>query len=294
MSSLIYRTRLFRRPCASFALFMSLVLLSVRAGAEPTGDLSSSGANDSPGGAEPPKNALSIQWGAGLTASGGVIDSAGGGLDLLENLINARLLYSPEITPFVEQIGPIYQIPEFDLFSNEVAINYERNPEARFGWGASVKYFDITGKVDLPSSYILSPRLPFEFPLEPPLFYQVTKRSEQRLTLAAVFQADANFYWRFRPGEAWNPYAKLSAGVGRGWLGDFGRGPYIEEAHAGLALGLRWRYAEGLFLYAEGSYQYYVARTGPSSFLDRTEVLVNPRRGDVIISRASIGAGVLY
>jgi len=53
-----------------------------------------------------PGHALSVQYGAGIDAGGSVIDSAGAGLDLLEDLINTGLLYNPLITPGVRSVGP--------------------------------------------------------------------------------------------------------------------------------------------------------------------------------------------
>ncbi len=246
---------------------------------------------DAPG---PPFHALSLYYGAGITAGGSVIDSSQGGLDLVELLINTRILYSPLITPGVRSTGPFYRIPGFDLWSNQISLNYEHDPLQEWAWGGSFSYFDINGRVDIPETFVYSPELPFDFNVQPPLAFRVTRRIQDRITLASALQVDGFLIWRASPTSDLSPYVRLILGFGRGWLGDVGKGPYIQEGHTGLALGVRYRATKTFFINLEGSYQYYIARTGPSNFFDRTETLINPGTGDVDIARLGLGAGVMW
>jgi len=167
----------------------------------------------------------------------------------------------------------------------------------RWSYGFAVKYFDITGVFDIPETFLFSPELPASVRpegLPAPVLQRVTRRIQGRITFATVAQLDANLYYHFAPGKTIDPYIKANLGVGRGWLGRWGEGPFVEEAHVGIAPGLRWNQGRAWFVYAESSFQYYVARTGASSFLDRTEVLVNPRRGNVYVLRGSAGFGLYF
>ncbi|MBX7058573.1 MAG: hypothetical protein K1X75_10955 [Leptospirales bacterium] len=243
----------------------------------------------------PPFHALSVNYAAGLSATGSIIGSSQTGLQFLEDLINTGILYNPVITPGVRSAGPFYRIPEIALWSNFVSLQYEHDPLQDLAWGASFSFLDINGRVDIPDTYLYSPELPIDASnLRPPLAYQVTKRSAGRIPLASVLQLEGFLIWRANGLARMSPYARLIFGGGRGWLGYVGKGPYVQEAHLGLALGFRFRLAAQYFINLEGGYNYYQARTGPSNFFDRTETLVNPRRGNLQIARIGLGAGLMF
>jgi hypothetical protein len=218
-------------------------------------------------------------------------------LDLLENLINARLLYNPFITPLIERVGPVYRVPKIGLRSTQVAVEYRRRSASPWSFGAGLKYLDIKAVFTLPDTYIYPPTLPASYGVPPvPYVQQVTRRTEGLTLVASMIQADANLYYSFVDDGVFEPYLKFSVGLGRGWLGSAGpgRGPKIEELHAGLGVGARVYAAHGFYLFPELTWQHYYLRTGYSDPIDRTRILVNPRTGNLHLVRMSFGAGFAW
>ncbi len=236
----------------------------------------------------PPVHYVSAEAGLALTASGSIIDSSWGGLHLLELLINANVLYAPRVSPALRYTGPIYRIPDFDLSSHQAGITYERRYDHWF-LGGSFRYTDITARVDIPETFIVAPQLGFNFPF----VSRVTPELHDRIILASVFQAEGSAAWHWSPDSFLDPYGRVYAGAGKGWVAHFGGGPYIHEIHAGAGAGLRLN-LDDYFIGCEVNVLGHWVNSGSSSFIDRTDVLVNPGNGSIYIVRALLNAGIRF
>lgn len=244
-------------------------------------------------------HSLSIQGGRAITGGGTVIE-ASDDLKFLENLINARLLYNPVITPVIEQVGPVYKIPRVKIRSNQYTIEYRRQTSDDWSFGVGIKYLDIQGSFGVPDTFINLQALPPEYNIpQAPYLSQVTRETSGRKLLATAVEVDANLYYTiatFASGSdrpSTELYGKLNVGIGRGWLGP-GSGPRLEEVHGGLGLGLRYFVSPSIFLFPEFTFQYYAIRTAYSDPLNRTKILVNPRKGDLHLGRWNFGAGFAW
>lgn len=231
---------------------------------------------------------LFAQAGAALTASGTIIDSSSGGLRLLEFLVNSGLLYAPRITPALRYTGPIYKIPDLELRSRQGAIGYEYRP-GQFGYGGSLRYTSIEGRFQIPETFINGPQLT-GYPLMP----RVTAEIHGRQVLAAVYQLEGFVSWHFAPDKLFDPFVRASAGGAKGWLGGSLGGPYVHAVYGSAACGLWLNINQVTSLTTEAEITAYWADTGSSSFIDRTDVLVNPGKGSIYIGRASFGAAVRF
>lgn len=238
------------------------------------------------------KNSITIYYGPAFYAAGNVISNANRGLNQLEYMVNLGLLYSPEVEAIKEALPPglrYVEIPEWDVKSNQYGIEYERQWRRHLAWGIGLKYFDFTAGVDMPSSYIdLADRIGM------PGYIQVTKRQKERIFLTGIYQLEFLLAYYFRPEKLINPYVKVFAGAGSGWMAPYGKGAHIEEYHGGLATGIRWQVSHRTFLLTEATYTGYEINSGNSPRLIRTRTLLNPGDGDLLLGRINFGFGFQY
>jgi len=244
--------------------------------------------NRTPPADSPSPYILFAQAGPAFTASGTIIDSSSGGLKLLEFLVNTGVLYAPRITPALRHTGPIYKIPDLELRSRQGAVGYEYRP-GQFGYGASLRYTSIESRFQIPETFINGPQL-----IGYPLISRVTPEIHGRVVLAAVYQLEGFASWHFAPDRLFDPFVRASAGVGKGWLGGSLGGPYIHSVYGSAAAGVWLNLTSVTSLTAEAELTAYWADTGTSSFIDRTDVLVNPGKGSIYIGRANFGAAVRF
>lgn len=233
-------------------------------------------------------NYIEVQLGPAISASGSIIASSEDGITLLERLINSNTLYAPRVSPIVRQIGPYYRIPAFHLASNQFGASYERMFN-RFSFGGAVRYTDVTAGLVIPESFVPGSLVNFQAPV----ISRVTAEINSRKLLAAAFQLEGLSTYHFNRDAEWDPYLRAAAGVGRGWLAH-GGGPYLNEVHGMVGAGMRWNFNETTSLSAEINTVGYWIVTGPSSFIDRTDVLINPGKGSIYILRLLLGAGYRY
>ncbi|WP_157135129.1 hypothetical protein [Leptonema illini] len=122
------------------------------------------------------------------------------------------------------------------------------------------------------------------------LYLPVTSRSS-----TSVFATDLSIegfaLYHLNPDDGFDLFGGAGLGAGRGWLAGFGSGPYLTEAHASLHIGLGYR-TGGILYYVRGTETWFAIKSAPTSFLDRREVLVNPRSGNIRIGRAEVGISI--
>lgn len=229
---------------------------------------------------------LSLTGGYAWSAAGSIVDESTAGLDLIEGGINTGILYSPGYSELTRTYGPVYSIPDFDLFSRSIQIGLSRF----FGsmeYGMSFGYIDIAGSARIPATAL---NVGYFDPAQQGLYLPVTSQSSTTI-FATDLTIEGFASYHLNPDEGFDLFGGGGLGFGRGWLAGFGSGPYLTEAHAGLHLGFGYR-AGSIFYYVRGTESYFVVKTAPTSFLDRREVLVNPRRGNLRVSRAEAGISV--
>lgn len=235
------------------------------------------------------RNLIEVQLGPALSASGSIITATEGGIELLEQLINSNTLYAPRVSPIVQQIGPYYRVPPFSLGSNQIGASYERLFE-RFSFGGAFRFTDVSAGLKVPESFI--PGALVGVPA--PVISRVTAETNSRKLLASAFQLEGLATYHFNRDGQWDPFLRASVGVGRGWLAHLGYGPYLNEVHGAIGAGIRWNFNESSSLVAEVNTVGHWIVTGPSSFIDRTDVLINPGKGSIYIVRLLLGAGYRY
>ncbi|MDW7976361.1 MAG: hypothetical protein RMI35_07375 [Leptospiraceae bacterium] len=223
-----------------------------------------------------------IMMGYGLYGTGNIINGAGEGLRLIERGINSGFLFSPIWTPLIQQIGPIYQNQDFDLtqFSFELQWGKTHN---RNEYGLSVGYFDLGFDLILPQTYLNVSRI---YP-ESPFYLPVTKDLKDRTLLASVVQFDIFYHYTFFRVESFDFFFGGGVGLGFGKLSY--SGPYVQEAHGILSLGTRYEVFRNHQLILMIKNLASTVKTGTSNLIDRRKVLVNPRRGEIIVSAAQVG-----
>lgn len=232
-------------------------------------------------------SSVSFAYGPALWGSGSILDGAGNDLELLAGFINTGILYEPTYTPIIQQLGPIYQAPEFELRSDNVAINYQSSEAGGWSWGVSFRYLNVWGRADVPLTYVQLDRYT---PLSG--FYQTTEGTRSWFLLATSYALDGTLAYHFSPGADIDPYLQISAGVGRGFLGDVETHAWLMEYHAAVSAGLRFNLSESYFLYTEAYMVGHWAVTQPrNNPIDFTEVLVNPEKGSLYLGRLYFGAG---
>lgn len=232
-------------------------------------------------------SSISIAYGPALWGAGSILDGAGNDLELLAGLVNAQVLYELSYTPLIQQFGPIYPVPEFELRSDNVAINYQSAEQGGWSWGVSFRYLNVWGKSNVPYTFI---QLDQFVPVSG--FYPTTEGTRSWFLLATSYALDGTLSYHFRPGQDVDPYVQFSAGIGRGFLGEVETNSALTEYHAAFSAGMRFNMSEHYFLYTEayfvGHWAVAEARTNP---IDYTEVLVNPERGSLYMARLYFGAG---
>ncbi|GIX41032.1 MAG: hypothetical protein KatS3mg129_0765 [Leptospiraceae bacterium] len=151
-----------------------------------------------------------------------------------------------------------------------------------YEFGISINYFQLLFNLSLPFTYLNGNKVINNSNL----YLPVTKEMKGNNILASVLQIEIFYHYYLYQIDNWILFIGPGAGIGKGNLAY--SGPYINELHAILNLG---------FLYRLGNYEIffnlkntaYTAKTGPSNFIDRRKVLVNPRRGEIIISSIQMG-----
>lgn len=222
-----------------------------------------------------------IHLGYGLHGSGNIINSSGEGLQLIENGINSGYLYSPIWSPLIEVYGPVYKNQDFDLSSYSIDLQILKKLQ-KFEYGLSVNYFELNFTTYLPETYLnLSKIIP-----NTKEYLPVTKELNSKTSLTSVIQFD--FFYNY---YIWQ-YQKLIFFVGAGIGFGYGKlaysGPYVQEVHAIANLGGQYNltvYTFVLNIKLTG----HTAKSGPSNFIDRRKVLVNPRRGEILIATLQLG-----
>ncbi len=222
-----------------------------------------------------------------FTASGTILTTAGDGLTLLARAINSGYLYAPTVTPFVQAIGPYYEVPGFDLSSPQYSISYERRRTEHWSWTVGLQFLQIKAGVDLPASFVD----PAPLRLPPNVTYQVTQETHGRIDLATALELEAGVVYSLAPEEFWNPYGRLSVGAGRGYLGTDRSATFWEE-HLTAGIGLRIQPQSRTFVFLEIVGTAHTAQAKATNPIDRTRVLVNPGKGNIFLGRASFGLGL--
>ncbi|MCE9598275.1 MAG: hypothetical protein K8S54_09940 [Spirochaetia bacterium] len=235
-------------------------------------------------------NLIEVQLGPAVSASGSIVASSEDGITLLERLINSGTLYAPRVTPLIQAVGPGYKIPPFHLGSNQIGVSYERYSGGRFSFGGAIRYTDVTAGLTIPESFIPGSLVNFQAPV----ISRVTAEIHSRKVLASAFQVEGVMSYHFNGDAEWDPYLRASGGVGRGWLAHVGYGPHLEELHGTIGAGMRWNFNETSSISAEINTSGFWVMTGPSSFIDRTDVLINPGKGSIYIVRLLLGAGYRF
>ena len=232
-----------------------------------------------------------LTYGGAVNAGGNILTDAALGLDTLEQLINAGYLNAPLVTPLIQAVGPVYAIPPFVLRADRFGLEYESG-SGPWRWGVAIQSQVIYGFVNVPATFVD----PATLNLSAPGYFQVTRTIGGRINLAQVYQLDFRLLRYFREGQRIEPYLGGAIGVGSGWLG-VARSVWVQEAHLGVEAGLRFSAAgQG----PESFWKMGVVATGfqtetrPTSFFDRTKVLVNPGRGNIFIVQLVLGAGASF
>lgn len=229
---------------------------------------------------------LSFTGGYAWRAAGSIVEDSGAGLDLIEGGINTGILYSPGYSEITQTVGPVYSIPDFSLSSRSFQIGLSRF----FGsmeYGVALGYIDIVGSAKVPMTAL---NVGYFDPSLQGLYLPVTSRSS-----TSVFATDLSIegfaLYHLNPDDGFDLFGGAGLGAGRGWLAGFGSGPYLTEAHASLHIGLGYR-AGGILYYVRGTETWFAIKSAPTSFVDRREVLVNPRSGNIRIGRAEVGISI--
>ncbi len=222
-----------------------------------------------------------IFLGYGIYGTGNIINSSGQGLKLIEQGINNGFLYSPIWSPIVNTYGPVYKNQDFSISSYSVDFQffkYTNNKE----YGISINFFDLGFSSYIPTSFLNVNKLISESNL----YYPVTKEITKRSVLASVVQFDVFFNYNFLTIDIFSLSFGFGTGIGYGNLSY--SGPYIQEAHIIGNFGLKID-LNNYLLKANFKISGHTAKTGTSNFIDRRKVLVNPRRGEIIIATFQLG-----
>lgn len=229
---------------------------------------------------------LSASGGYAVQAKGSVVESGSVGLMALQAGINSGALYSPGITE-IQAISPLnYSLPTFSLESRSFAVSLSRMVGA---WepGLSLGALDIVGRASVPAAFLDLQYFKISIP---GVRYLPVTEGGNRFLFATDLFTEGFLIRHINAGEGWDLFAGGALGGGRGWLAD--SGPYLTEAHASLLAGAGYRFAGGSVLSLRAVETTYSVRTGPSSFVDRRDVLVNPRRGNLHVGRVDLSYGV--
>lgn len=229
----------------------------------------------------PAETFLRIAGGYGIRGSGNIINSSGKGLELIETAVNNELLISPTITPFVQTIGPYYRLSDFRISSYSFDLQIgKRNTDAEYG--LSINYFDLAFDLRLPDLFIDTKK----FIPNSEVYLPFSDELKGRSLLASVVQLEGfynYFLWQYNVIKF---FLGFGAGMGNGKLAY--SGPYVNEIHANLNLGILYQH-NGWEFFVNLKNSGYTAKSGPSNLIDRRKVLVNPRKGEIVISSLQLG-----
>ena len=235
--------------------------------------------------AVPRRSALSISYAGAIHASGNILADAVIGLDGLEALINTQFLYAPAWTPVVRAVGPVYQIPDFVLRNDRFVLQYERHLAGNWVWSVGLGLQVLYAFAGIPISFVDLERFGLGAGYIP-----VTAQSGGRLNLAQSYQLDGAFRREFEMRGPIQPFVELFFGLGSGWLGR-DRSAWLQEAHLGLGTGATWDLNPADFLRFHLEAMGYHTMTRGTNFIDRTQVLVNPGNGEIVIVQLRLSVG---
>ena len=232
-------------------------------------------------------HSLTFSYALGVNGAGSILNDAILGLDVLELLVNTDVIYIPEFSPLIRAGLPVYQIPDFELWNNNGALDYQYRGSGSWSFGVSLGYLEIEGKTDIPNSFVDWGR----FGINIPGYFQVTREIRGKwFNLATAYQLDGTLAYYFAEGETLHPYIKGTLGIGHGWLGAQ-RSAYLDEVHLGLGAGLKIVPDQSYFLITELSITGYIVKTRPTFPFNFTKVLVNPGVGNIYLVRLRFGMG---
>lgn len=229
---------------------------------------------------------LSFTVGYAWRAAGSIVEDSGAGLDLIESGINNGFLYSPGYSEITQTLGPVYSIPDFSLSSRSGQIGLSRF-SGSMEYGATFGYIDIVGSAKVPMTVL---NAGYFDPSQRGLYLPVTSQSNARV-FATDLSIEGFALYHLNPDDGFDLFGGAGLGAGRGWLAGFGSGPYLTEAHASLHIGLGHR-SGGILYYVRSTESWFTIKSAPTSFIDRREVLVNPRSGNIRIGRAETGISI--
>ena len=232
------------------------------------------------------KSALSISYAGAIHASGNILGDAILGLDALEALINAQVLTSPAWTPVVRAVGPVYQIPDFVLRNDRFVIEYERRLAGDWIWSVGLGVQVLYGFAPIPVTFVDLER----FGIGAGGYVPVTRQIGGRLDMARSYQLDGGFLREFSAPGAVRPFASVLFGVGSGWLGT-DRSAWLQEVHVGIGGGATLALTGTEFLRFHLEALGYHTVTRGTNFIDRTQVLVNPGKGEIVIVQLRLSVG---
>lgn len=227
-----------------------------------------------------------LSLGYGLYGSGNIIDGAGDGLKLIERGINSRILFSPWWTGLITQYGPVYKIRDLGLTSYSIEFEAGKTfHKSEFGW--SLRYLDIGFNLQLPETYLDARRI---FPgagEDDLLFFPVTKNLRGRTLLVWDIQLGIFYHHEVFRWKQLEFFAGGGFGIGSGKLAY--SGPYVNEIHGTITLGLRWQVSGNRKIHIHIKNLMATVKTGTSNRIDRRKVLVNPRKGEIFLTIGQAG-----
>lgn len=233
------------------------------------------------------KHLISLSYGPAIYGEGSMLNTVKKDIKFLEASINARILYAPEVTPFIERFGPVYRLPPFELRSDEISLSYKQILPSGMAFGAAFRYLTVLGKAEVPLSFLDFQRLgiaDFRTPF--------SRKSTSWFDLGSVFQLDFVFGYHFDPDSDFDPYIQAETGYGRGYMGEFAPGPYLEEYHLTLAAGFRSKVTDQTYWSVEWAFAGHWVQTGiRENPIDYNRYIIIPRRGALYLSRLRFGYG---
>lgn len=232
-----------------------------------------------------PANAIVFSYAGAVSASGNILSDAIIGLEGLEALINTQYLYAPQLTPIVQGVGPIYRIPDFELRADRFTLGFERVLVGDWRWAVVAGYQVIYGFSEIPLSFVDLNRYGFGNGYIP-----VTLQNGGRLNLAQTYQLDGSLQRRFVWRDGLSPFVSASFGVGSGWLGS-DRKAWLQEVHIGVAGGIEADVGAESFARFSLDLLGFQSNTRATNFVDRTQVLVNPGRGEILLTQLRLALG---
>lgn len=226
-------------------------------------------------------------FGPAFYGFGSVLGRASSGLRLFENMINTGYLYSPVISDVVNDVGPFYRIPEYNFFSNRFGLELRKMTTDYSGISIEISYSDLYSDMDIPDSYASTEQY-FNRNFG---YLPVTRETNNRSYIVGLWEFDVSYILRSAMAEEYDAYMRVGAGLGRGWLSAYNKGPWVETVSAVLGVGTEYQLSSKSILNFEVQLSSYRLRTQPTSRIDYTSTLINPRKGGITIARMLVGVG---